>query len=82
MPSLPISDSFHDSYQKCETYPCNLVHQTSYSGALQAYRDRLNNVSSNLFTSTEDEILIPFRDLLPNEQGDLSCHSTRDQRAD
>jgi len=81
MGSLQISDSFQNSYKSCETYPCNLVHQTSYPGAVQAYRNRLDNASSKLFTSNEEEILIPFRDLLPNEQGDFSCPATRDQRA-
>jgi hypothetical protein len=76
MGSVQISDAFQSSYKSCDTYPCNLVHQTSYLGAIQAYRNRLDIASSKLFTASDGDVLIPFRDLLPNEQGEFSYHFT------
>ena len=73
MAHLQLSHPFEQSYKSFEAYPCNLVYQSSYLGVLKAYRDRLNNAAAKLFTANNEEICIPFRDLLPNEQGKLSC---------
>lgn len=73
MAHLQLSQAFEQSYKSSETYPCNLVYQPSYLGVLKAYRDRLNNAAAKLFTANYKEVCIPFRDLLPNEQGKLSC---------
>lgn len=71
MVSPQLSKPFEHSYRSFESYPRNLVHQTSYLGILEAYKSRLDNASSKLFTDDDAEILVPFRDLLPNEHGNV-----------
>ena len=69
MGTLQLTDSFQRSYENFELYPSNLVYQTSYIGALQAYITRLNNAESNLLINDDAKIFVPFRDLGPTGQG-------------
>jgi hypothetical protein len=73
MATLQLPASFRQSYQDLEAYPCNLTYQTSYPGAIQAYKDRLDKAAPNLFAENDaGDINVPFRDLLPTGQGVLS----------
>jgi hypothetical protein len=64
-----LSESFKRSYKAFESYPQNLICQTTYRDAADAYVTRLDNAEPTLFVEDEDLIEVPFRDLLPNGQG-------------
>lgn len=65
-----IPESFQRSYGDFESYPRKLICQTTYREAAGAYVARLDNEESTLFLSINDEeIEVPFRDLLPSGQG-------------
>ncbi|KAI9776788.1 MAG: hypothetical protein M1816_005082 [Peltula sp. TS41687] len=59
MGTLQLSDSFRRSYENFEYYPQNLVHRTSYLGALRAYTTRLDNATPKLFTKKDAEVFVP-----------------------
>lgn len=65
-PELP--DPFLGSLEGFKSYPNNLIYQTSYSGALQAYVTRLDNAEGILFIEDGEKIFVPFRDLGPAGQ--------------
>ncbi|KAL2059817.1 hypothetical protein VTL71DRAFT_10201 [Oculimacula yallundae] len=62
--NLPID--FINSYTKFKSFPLNLVHRSGYFGAQQASIDRLNDVSSRVFTQKDDDVEVPIRDLAPS----------------
>jgi hypothetical protein len=59
---LPDDNKFKLSYEKCETYPENLVCQTSYPSVLKGYISRLDEQDPKLFG--KDKFEVPFRDYL------------------
>lgn len=69
-----IPESFQRSYGDFECYPRKLICQTTYRDAARAYVTRLDNAEGRLFLAAgfEDEIEVPFRDLLPSGQGIFS----------
>ena len=60
---------FSKSYKEFATYPENLVHKSTYIGGLRNYRTHLDEVQSTLFTSKDENINVPFRDLAQSENG-------------
>ena len=65
--NIPVS--FQDSYAKFDTYPCNLISKTTYSGSLKGYSDRLETLASRLCTRKEptdtyksNTVHVAFRD--------------------
>ena len=72
MATLQIPDSFKHSYERHESYPRNLVCQTSYAGAINAFGKRLNSVAPSLFVTEDAATDVPFRDLRPGGQGNQS----------
>ena len=69
MGSLQLTDSFQRSYENFESYPSELIYQSSYLNTTQAYKARLDEHTDRLFTARDENINIPFRDLLPSGQG-------------
>ena len=70
-PVMPpaLAESFKRSYGDFESYPRNLICQTTYRDAADAYYARLRGAERTLLVQDEDEIEVPFRDLLPSAQG-------------
>ncbi|KAH8796953.1 hypothetical protein F5882DRAFT_22088 [Hyaloscypha sp. PMI_1271] len=64
-----LAESFKRSYGDFESYPRNLICQTTYRDAADAYYARLRGAERTLLVQDEDEIEVPFRDLLPSAQG-------------
>lgn len=60
--SQPPED-FAASINDFESYPENLLHRTTYVGALKAYKTQLDIIEKKLFTQNDDGINVPFRDL-------------------
>lgn len=69
MAFLQLTDSFQHSYENFESYPHELVYQSSYLSTTQAHKARLEDHADRLFTTKDEDINIPFRDLLPTGQG-------------
>ena len=69
-PALP--DTFKRSYADFESYPRNLICQTTYRDAADASYVRLRGAERTLLIQDEDEFEVPFRDLLPSAQGMFS----------
>ncbi|MCJ1308074.1 hypothetical protein MMC25_001725 [Agyrium rufum] len=66
---MEVPKAFLDSYLEFESYPCNLVNSTTYSGALQCYKNRLDSIASRLCTKEEandvyedTKVHVAFRD--------------------
>ena len=68
--SMAISP-FTKSYEEFASYPENLAHKSTYIGGLRSYKSRLDDVQSKVFTSKDANINVPFRDLVPSEDGML-----------
>ena len=71
MGTVQLPKTFERSYEQFDTYPTNLVYQTSYSGALQTYLTRLNNTEAKLFVRDGAKTFIPIRDLGSSAQGTI-----------
>ena len=69
MVSLQIPHSFKHSYERFESYPGNLVCQTSYAGSINALLRKLDDAAPKLFVAKDIDIDVPFRDLQPGGQG-------------
>ena len=67
--SMYLTPEFKASYRIFETWPLNTVHKGTYYYALQASKSRLDQISSDLFTSDGKNIDVRFRDLTGNDQG-------------
>ena len=61
--SQPPED-FAASINDFEFYPENLIHRTTYVGALKAYKTQLDIIEKKLFTQKARDINVPFRDLI------------------
>ena len=62
MAALQIPGYFEQSYENFQSYPCSLIHKTSYPGALKGYKQRLDDSASKLCTKNEMMVEVPFRD--------------------
>lgn len=59
---LNIDGKFAESVKQSSSYPNNLVQKQTYSAALHAHRQRLNEEASRLFEDDAREINVPIRD--------------------
>ncbi|KAF1979437.1 hypothetical protein BU23DRAFT_154765 [Bimuria novae-zelandiae CBS 107.79] len=62
MALLTQSAPFAQSYERCNTYPQNLIYKTSYRGVLKAYEARLETAEPPFLTHDEKEVKVHFRD--------------------
>ena len=62
-----MASAFADSYNAFENYPCNLVYKSTYPRALAAFKQRLDDAGSRIFTPEDADIDVKFRDLLPSK---------------
>jgi hypothetical protein len=69
MTALQLPTNFESSYTDFESYPSNLICQTSYLYAVKASKERLDAAAPKLFTSQDGEVEIPFRESLPSGVG-------------
>lgn len=69
-----IPANFLQSYSKFDTYPRNLLQQTSYPAVSEAYSARLQDVSAALFTDQEDKIHVPVREYTGQGKPALSAY--------
>ena len=60
---------FTSSIGDLASYPENLVHKSTYPGALTSYRGRLDEIGTKLFVVKEDYVNVPFRDLIGDGPG-------------
>ena len=52
------------SIRESGSYPENLIHRTIYLDALKNYRTSLDEMERKLFVSDDDDVNVPFRDLI------------------
>ena len=52
------------SIRESGSYPENLIHRTIYLDALKNYKTNLDEMETKLFVSKEDDVNVPFRDLV------------------
>ena len=64
-----LPQSFTSSIRDFSSYPENLVHKTTYLGALKTYKARLDDIERKLFVSKDVEVNVPFRDLIDSGPG-------------
>jgi hypothetical protein len=65
MTALQLPANFTTSYKDFESYPSNLICQTSYLYAIRASKERLDATAHKLFTTNDGEVEVPTRDSLP-----------------
>lgn len=70
---LPQSwQAFTASIREFTSYPENVVHKTTYPDALKTYKLQLDNIEKALFVTNDEEVNLPFRDLIdPGQNADL-----------
>lgn len=56
--------NFAASINDVESWPENLVHQTTCLGVLKAHKTRLDVIETKLFTQEAQDINVPFHDLI------------------
>jgi hypothetical protein len=66
--ALTVPAAFTRSYENADTYPRNLIHQTSYPTAISAYKARLDKYALRLFVEDAREIEVSFRDFRSSQQ--------------
>lgn len=71
MSTLQLPEAFKQSYNNFDSYPQDLIYQTSYRGTAQAYYTRLMSAAPKLFTDESANVSVPFRDLQPSDQGNF-----------
>ena len=62
-------DPLTASIRESGNYPQNLVHKTIYLDALNTYRTRLDEIEQQVFVSRDDDVNVPFRDLIGRGPG-------------
>lgn len=60
---------FTSSIRDLGSYPENLVHKSTYPGALKTYNTRLDDIEVKLFVTRDDDVNVPFRDLIGTGPG-------------
>jgi hypothetical protein len=81
-PALQLPHAFELSYRDFESYPSNLICQTSYLYAIKASKERLDAAAPKLFTSQDGEVEVPFRESLLSGVGRFRADSRCDWYAD
>ena len=66
---LPQLQPLTASIRDLATYPENLVHKTIYPDALKTYKYNLDDIEKSVFVSNDDDVNVPFRDLIDSGQG-------------
>ena len=73
--SIPPPQSWHAftrSIRDFTSYPENVVHKTTYPDALKTYKGQLDDIEDKLFVTRDQEVNVPFRDLIdPGQYLDL-----------
>ena len=59
---LAVPEAFQRSYENLESYPRNLLYQTTSQASLEYYASRLDRSASTLFVESDSEIHVPFRE--------------------
>ena len=67
IPLLPLW--FTSSIGNLGTYPENLVHKSTYPGALKTYKTQLDDIEKRLFVTKDADVNVPFRDLIGTGPG-------------
>jgi hypothetical protein len=49
--SLSVPPAFRFSYENFETYPKNLLHNSTHDAVLEAYQERLEDLDRRLFSN-------------------------------
>lgn len=63
---------FTSSIRELNSYPENLVHKSTYPDVLKTYKTRLDDIDKKLFVTRDEEVNVPFRDLIdPGQDFDL-----------
>ena len=72
-PQLPQPwQAFAASIRDFISYPENVVHRTTYLDALSKYKIQLDDIEKKLFVTKDQEVNVPFRDLIdPGQDLDL-----------
>lgn len=60
---------FTSSIRDLGSYPENLVHKSTYPDALKTYKTRLDDIEKKLFVTRDDDVNVPFRDLIDTGPG-------------
>lgn len=69
--ALTVPPEFRDSYKNFQLYPCNLIHRFVHTGVVEAYRTRLRDLDSKLFSPNLNEHRIPTLDYDATNQSKL-----------
>ena len=64
--AVPVSDLFTNACTNFESYPCSLIHKTTFLSNLESYEKRLKD--EKLLFGPESKAFVAFRDLNPDEQ--------------
>ena len=64
-------ENFEASIKDFESWPENLVHQTTCRGVLKAHKTRLDVTEPKLFTQEAEDINVWFLELIESGQGTL-----------
>ena len=60
---------FTNSIGDLASYPENLAHKSTYPDALKTYKTRLNDIEKRLFVARDNDVNVPFRDLISTGPG-------------
>ena len=65
MTSQPgVLQTFTASIRASGDYPENLLQRTIYLDALKTYKSQLDEIERKLFVTRDDDVNVPFRDLI------------------
>ena len=67
--ALQLPASFTNSYLDFASYPQNLIHRSTYAGALRTYKANLDDIAKKSFVTKDGAVNVPCRDLKPSEDG-------------
>ena len=66
-----LPSCFTNSIRDFGSYPENLVYKSTYPDALQTYKTRLDAIEKKLFVARDNDVNVPFRDLISTGPGHL-----------
>ena len=67
--TLQLPSWFTNSIGDLGSYPENLVHKSTYPDALKTYKTRLDDIEKKLFVARDNDVNVPFRDLISTGPG-------------